>query len=305
MAREARVAASAARQVNDLLPLALSRPRTALTRARTVLAGQPDPGDASVAHQAASIALRDLGDTGAAVSHARAALRLARRTGSAEREADVLASLGLALVYAGRTGAGLAAFEQAVQRTGGVTAARVLVRRGVVLRTLGRFPAALADLRQAVTVLRRSGDQLWTARALDNRGLVYLDLGSTSRADADFAAAAGLFSGLDQELEAAYASHNRAAAAFTAGDLPAALAFLDAAGVSFRALNVPATPVRLDRCEVLLAGGLVADALAEATAGPIWSGPRPVHQAGRSPADRGQLRAGGGSRSWPWTAQAA
>ena len=44
----------------------------------------------------------------------RSALRLARQTGSPEREADVLASLGVALVYAGRTADGLAAFDQSL-----------------------------------------------------------------------------------------------------------------------------------------------------------------------------------------------
>ena len=206
-----------------------------------MLAGRPGPHDASVAHQAASIVLRDFGDAEAGVRESRAALRLARRTGSAEREADVLASLGLALVYAGRTAAGLAAFDQAVQRSTGVLAARVLARRGVVLCTLGRYPAALEDLRHAVVVLRRAGDLLWTARALNNRGLVHLDLGSTSRADADFVSAARLFSEMGQELEAIYAVHNRALVAFASGDLPAALAFLDAATPSFRRLKVPTT----------------------------------------------------------------
>jgi tetratricopeptide (TPR) repeat protein len=217
-----------------------------------------------VAHQAASIVLRDLGDTQAAVRHARASLRQARRAGLAERETDVLSSLGIALVYAGRTAAGLAAFDQAVQRSTGVQAARVLVRRGLVLRTLGRYHAALEDLRRAVVVLRRADDLLWTARALNNRGLVYQDLGSTGRADADFVSAARLFSSMGQELAAAYAVGNRALAAFVSGDLPAALAFLDAASSGFRRLKVPNMAVRVDRCAVLLAAGLITDALAEA-----------------------------------------
>ena len=138
-----------------MLSLALSRPREALARAREVLAGRPGPHEASVAHQVASIVLRELGDTEAAVRESRLALRLARRTGSAERETDVLSSLGIALVYAGRTAAGFAAFETAVQRSTGVTSARVLARRGLVLYTLGRYPAALEDLRYAVSILRR------------------------------------------------------------------------------------------------------------------------------------------------------
>jgi tetratricopeptide (TPR) repeat protein len=259
-------AASGRRDMDDLLVLALSRPREALAKARAALAERPSPYDASVAHQAAAIVLRELGDTQAAILDFRAALRLARQTGSAEREAEVLSSLGVALVYAGRTALGLAAFDQAVQRSIGITAARVLVRRGVALYTLGRYPAALEDLRHAVAVLRRAGDLLWTARALGNRGLVYLGLGSITRADADFVSAARLFSDIGQELEAIFPVANRALASFASGDLPAALAFLDKATAGYRLLKVPTSQLRIDRCAVLLAAGLAADALAEAEA---------------------------------------
>jgi tetratricopeptide (TPR) repeat protein len=266
VAGEARAAASGPRNVDDLLALAMSRPREALATARAVLAGRPGPYDASVAHQASSIVLRELGDTEAGVRESRLALRLARRAESAEREAEVLSSLGLALVFAGRTAAGLAAFETAAQRSTGVLAARVLARRGVVLYTLGRYPAALEDLRHAVVVLRRAGDLLWTARALNNRGLVYLGLGSTSRADADFVSAARLYSEMGQQLEAIHPVANRALAAFASGDLPAALALLDEATPGFQQLKVPTTQLRIDRVAVLLAAGLVSDAMAEAHA---------------------------------------
>jgi hypothetical protein len=101
--------------VDDLLPLALARPHEALAKARALLAGHPGSHAASVAHQVAGIVARDHGDAQEAVRESRAALRLARRAGSAEREADVLATLGTALVVAGRTAAGLVAFDQALQ----------------------------------------------------------------------------------------------------------------------------------------------------------------------------------------------
>jgi tetratricopeptide (TPR) repeat protein len=263
---ETRAATSGTREIDHLLPLALSRPREALARAREVLAGRPGPHEASVAHQVASIVLRELGDTEVAVSESRLALRLARRTGSVERETDVLSSLGLALVFAGRTTAGLASFETAVQRSTGVLSARVLARRGIVLYTLGRYPAALEDLRYAVTALRRAEDTLWTARALNNRGLVYLALGATGRADADFTAASRLFSEMGQELAAVYTVANRTLVAVAAGDLPAALALFDEVTPGFQRLKVPTTQLRIDRCAVLLAAGLTRDALAEADA---------------------------------------
>ena len=53
----------------------------------------------------------------------------------------------------------------------------MLYRRGVVLWTLGRYPAALDDLRRAVSVLQPAGDPVWTARAVNARGVVHLAVG--------------------------------------------------------------------------------------------------------------------------------
>jgi tetratricopeptide (TPR) repeat protein len=219
-----------------------------------------------VAHQAAGIVLREVGDVGAGVRELRSALRLARLTGSREREADVLGSLGVALVYAGRTPNGLAAFDHAIQLSSGLLMGRVLHRRGLVLWTLGRYPAALDDCRRAISVLQRAGDQVWTARALSARGLVYLAMGSPGRADADFVAAGRLYAETDQELAAAHAVLNRGVAASRSGDIPAALSFFDEAAARYRPLNVPTPGLSLDRCYVLVAAGLIGDALAQADA---------------------------------------
>ena len=70
------------------------------------------------------------------------ALRLVRRIGSVKREADVLASLGVALVYAGRTAAGLAAFDRALRISRGALTGQVLHRRSVALLALGRHAEA-------------------------------------------------------------------------------------------------------------------------------------------------------------------
>jgi tetratricopeptide (TPR) repeat protein len=219
-----------------------------------------------VAHQAAGIVLRDTGDVNAGVRELRTALRLARRTDSAEREADVLATLGLALTYARQTTAGLAAFDRALDLSSGALAGRVLHRRGLALWRLGRYATALDDLRRAVRVLQRAHDPVWTPRALNARGLVYLAVGSPDRADADFVAAGRLYADSSQELESIYTVENRALSAFSSGDLPAALALLDEAAARYRPLDVPAPSLRIDRCAVLLAAGLVGDALAEADA---------------------------------------
>ena len=259
-------AGSGPREVDGLLPLALSRPREALTKARVILKGRPDPYEASVAHHAAGIVLREFGDVGAGVSELRDALRMARRTGLAEREADVLGALGVALAYAGQTAAGLAAFDRALRLSRGAQAGHVLHRRGFVMWTLGQHSAALDDTRRAATILRRAGDKLWTARALNVRGLAYLSLGVPGRADADFVAAELLFAQTGQVLESVYVVHNRALVAFALGDLPTALSHFDAAAARYRALDVPVPDLSIDRCAVLLAAGLAGDALAEADA---------------------------------------
>ncbi len=217
-----------------------------------------------MAHQAAGIALRETDDIDAGVRELRSALRLARRTGSAEREADVLGSLGVAFVYAGRTASGLAAFERAVQISSGVLKGRVLHRRGHVFWTLGRNAAALDDFRRAVGMLQRAGDTVWMARALSGRGLVYLAIGSPGRADADFVAAGRLFAETNQDLASVHTVLNRGVAAFRSGDLPAALSFLDEAASRYQLLNVTTPFLSLDRCDVLLAAGLATEALAEA-----------------------------------------
>ena len=229
-----------------------------------MLAGRPDHYESSVAHQAVGIVLREFGDVEAGVRELREALRLARRSGRAEREADVLATLGVALVFIGRTAAGLIALDRAFQRSSGVLAAQVQYRRAMMLYVLGRYPAALDDLRKSAVVLRRAGDLLWTARALNGRAIVHLAMGSTRRADADFAAAGHLFTEAGQELEALYTLQNRGVAAFYSGDLPTALSHLDMASSGYRTLNVSVLSLPIDRCAVLLAAGLAGDALAEA-----------------------------------------
>ena len=91
-----------------LLPLALSRPQDALLAARAVLASRPGPHDASFAHQAVGIVLRDRGDLSAAVTELRKGLRLAHESGRPEREVDVQATLATALAWSGRSREGLA-----------------------------------------------------------------------------------------------------------------------------------------------------------------------------------------------------
>jgi tetratricopeptide (TPR) repeat protein len=248
----------------ELLPLALSRPRDALVQARAVLNASPGPYDASIAHHTIGIVLRDFGSVDSGIRELRTAQRLARASGSRTREADVLASLGAALVLAGRTRSGLATLDAAVEQASGVLAGRILMRRAAALMELGRHREAFSDLGPAITVLRRAGDTVWEARALTYRALFHLTLGSTERADIDIRRAEQLFAAAGQELESAVARHNRGLIAFRSGDLPAALAYLDEAARRQELPGATLADLSADRCAVLLTAGLPGDALQEA-----------------------------------------
>ncbi|WP_405059661.1 CHAT domain-containing tetratricopeptide repeat protein [Kribbella sp. NBC_01505] len=251
----------------DLLPLALSRPHDAIVAARTLLAEAPDAGTASIAHQASGIASRQLGEVDTAIRELRIALRLAEESGLPDREADVLATLGATLGRAGRSKEGLARLDRAVELSRGALAGRVLLRRADVLIVLGRHREALDDLRLAISKLRRSGDQAWEARTLNYRGFIQLKLGGTRQADADFDQAGRLYAAAGQDLEYVETRLNRGWAAFLRGDLPAALQFLAEAEQGYAEVDVVSPDLAIDRCAVLMAAGLTAEALTQADEG--------------------------------------
>ncbi|MFD9094774.1 CHAT domain-containing protein [Streptomyces collinus] len=250
--------------VLELLPMVFADPGEARARADLVLHTGPSPLHASVAHQVLGIWQRDFGDLRIALRHLRRARDLAARAESAEREADVLATLGVALVHAGRTRQGLASFEQGVARGSGHTRARVLYRRAYVWWVLGRHREALEDVRRALPVLRQVRDDIWTARALTLRATVHLALGAVDRAVADFTAAERLWETTGQEHDKADAVESRGLAAFRSGDIPVALRLLDEAEERYAKLGTPTFMLSIRRCEVLMAAGLAPEALAEA-----------------------------------------
>ncbi|MET7733183.1 CHAT domain-containing tetratricopeptide repeat protein [Streptomyces sp. NPDC005402] len=246
--------------------MVFAAPNQALARAEEVLGADPSPLHASVAHQVIGIWQRDWGDLRIALDHLRRARDLAARSESADREADVLAAYGVALVHAGRTRQGLAALERGVEVASGHTRARVLFRRAYASWVLGHHRAALEDVRRAVPVLRQADDVIWTARALTLRATVHLALGAVERADADFAAAEALWDTTGQEHDKADAVESRGLAAYRSGDIPAALRLLDEAQERYAKLGTPTFMLTIRRCEVLMAAGLAPEALAEADA---------------------------------------
>jgi tetratricopeptide (TPR) repeat protein len=252
---------------DELLRLALSRPIDALAEADRLIADGVEARLRSVAYQARAIVVRDGGHFRDAIRQLRRSLRLAHASRDGERVTDVQATLGATLAMAGRTTAGLAALDAAVAASSGQAAGRTLLRRASHLATMGQREQALADLNRSIPLLHRSGDLVWEARARSHRFGVFVNFGQVARAERDLKIAERLFAQTGQELELAFTVHNRADLAVLAGDLPAALAYLDEAESRYARLGSYISDLVFDRCKVLVAAGLANEALAMADAG--------------------------------------
>ncbi|OHV39329.1 MULTISPECIES: CHAT domain-containing protein [Pseudofrankia] len=246
-----------------LLALALSRPLDAVAAASRWLDTSADPCALSVAHQTLGIVARDSGRADEAVAELRAAMRSARACGDPRRLVDVRATMGTTLALNGHTAAGLRQLDAAARHSDGLLGGQVLMRRGAVLGVLGRHDEALRDLGRATTLLRAAGDPMWEGRCRTHRGMSYLALGQTDRAERDFVISERLLTAAGQDLEIAWSWHSRARVAQRRGELPTALRLLDRAAERYAALATSEPELAIDRCNVLLAAGLAADALRE------------------------------------------
>jgi tetratricopeptide (TPR) repeat protein len=251
---------------DKLLALALSRPSEALAAARELLALDPPASQASVAHQTAGVVFREFGDIQEAIEEFKAARRFARKAGDLDRESDVSASLGMALVLAGQPRRGLSVLDALLERSRGVPAGRILIRRANAFYVLGRNAEALRDAQAAVALLAGAGDLVWESRAVHWRAAVYLAMGDIERADRDYARVETLYAECGQQVEYASARQERGVAAHVRGDLPTALAHLDHAQTLYDRLGIFAADLAVNKCTVLLAAGLAWDALNEVNA---------------------------------------
>lgn len=243
-----------------LIELALSHPAECRERVLSQIRREQSKTPSYVL-QALGLAERELGNIGAGVRHLQAAVRVADAGEDRRRRADVRASLATTLTLAGRTDAAVELLDAASELADGLAAARVDVRRGAVLWDLGRYDDALAVLQQCIGVLRTHNDTIWEGRALANRAVVHLQCGADQRAESDLERAIELFESSGQQVESARAWWNRAWLRYRSGDLPGALELLLTASHRFYEHSTAEPSLEVDRCLVLLAAGLHADAL--------------------------------------------
>ncbi|GAB3852780.1 hypothetical protein GCM10028801_04300 [Nocardioides maradonensis] len=229
--------------MDDLLDLAIERPREARARAEATLESNPDHRSRSVAEQALAIVLRDSGDLDAALTRIRVALAAATACGEANREADVRATLAGTLLYAGRSAAALRELEIASSLADGEVLAKVQLRRAVLLLMVDRHAEALPAAEEARRLLARSGNPLWEARACICVAGAEERLGRMASADTHLRQAVDLLARVGATGEMASAYSNLAEVAVLRGDVARGLAHYAEAVRLYRAAGAT---VRVD-----------------------------------------------------------
>jgi len=255
-------AQSAAQAALDLVQ---HDPRAALSQAARALSlarREQNRAAQSMSHRARGLAARELGDLGGALAALHAAVRVASLAGLDGIAAQARMSRAFVLLTLGRIQAALRDANAAVAGTQGLDRARALAQQGLILQRAGRLDHALAVYAVALPALRRHHDELWEARLRNNRAALHAFRGHPARARADITRAGQLHAAAGRTLAQASNRWNLGVIEGLHGDIPAALAALDAAAEEYRKGGWPMASLLMDKGEVLLSAGLYAEALA-------------------------------------------
>lgn len=191
----------------------------------------------------------------------------------------VLVTLAMVRAELGHVADGLRILDQLEPVATGQLRGLVLSQRGLLRLRAGRVIEALRDLDAAVPLQPAGSADL--AVSLLNRGWLHLAIGNLQLARRDMEECARLAAPADRAVLSARVRHNLGYLAFLAGDLPTALAEMDAAHARSVALTPsgrapdPDPVYHLDRARVLFVAGLLAEAdadLVEAAAGFVQLG---------------------------------
>ncbi len=249
-------------EAQEVLRTLFVDPDAAQARARDELIPAADPVVSSIGHQVLGIVLRDRGLVEEALVELRRSLRLARRSGDRERQADARATIGASLAVAGRVRAGLEQLDRAAREVEGVSRARVLYRRAWILdQMLADFEGSAADLGEATAAFERAGDRMWQAGALNLEGLALARSGDLSGARRAFEESGRVATELGDLSHLATTVHNTGWVGYLAGDLPLAFERYAEAAAIFDEIEMTNVELVVDQCDAYLAGGLADDAL--------------------------------------------
>jgi CHAT domain-containing protein len=141
------------------------------------------------------------------------------------------------------------------------------VQLALIEQRAGAPAAALVAYASALPQLQRHHDKVGEARLRNNRGILNAYRGQATAAERDLVRAAELWDELGRGVMAAEARWNLGFAAGLRGDLVTALQRFETAGAQLDAAGALRGMSFLDRCQVLLAAGLIDDARTAIDAG--------------------------------------
>lgn len=252
--------------VDELRRLAEERhvdPARVLEQARQLLAGDRDAAVRATVHWVIGLSLHELGRGKDAITSYRRSVAESSAAGLVDAEALARASLAYSLMTRGDA----AGSQRAIAAARAVAPASV---RGVVeslhavcLARSGRLDEAMAAYQRALRFLEAVDDRPSIARLRLNRGILHAYQGRSDAALEDLAEAERLSVECGLPVLTAMAAHDTGFVHGRRGSVPEALAAFERVEHAYHALGRPArlsAVLEGDRCEVLLAAGLVAEA---------------------------------------------
>jgi tetratricopeptide (TPR) repeat protein len=256
--------ADLAAEADRLVGVEPRRARQVAARAAIAAHAAGDAVAEAAAYRADALAALALGRQVEATQAIQRAVRIAERAGESAAAGEARVTLAVMLYRQGHTASALRQLDRAETQLDGLLVGRLLMQRGLILQECGRESEALAAYREAVPVLRAAGDISRLARLHNNRGNLHVLRGALASGYQDLTTAYRLYRELGLESMAADAVANLGFLSARRGDVPEALARYDAAEAVHRRLGKPNPELLLDRCEALLAVGLVDEARATA-----------------------------------------
>lgn len=250
-------------RAQEALDIARADPRRAVAMATLSGARAIESGDlpaANVSERALGLAAVHIEDLDSAVRHLRRSIELARRASSTRLAAQARVSLAGALSRQGRPAHALLEIDAALPSLAPEHRSRALAQRATVLWHLGRREEALDHFRAALRDMRRVGDLVGVQRVLNNRAVLLIYAGALAAAERDLHESERICDDLDLPLPAANVQENLVLLYRRAGDVPAALQHLATAQRLYEALSVPTGSLSVERSELLLSVGLLAEA---------------------------------------------
>jgi CHAT domain-containing protein/Tfp pilus assembly protein PilF len=189
------------------------------------------------------------------------AVKAAAEAGLLRREAEARQSLAFVLLQTEEPDEALRQLDAALERPEDEQIVALMhSQRALLLMRLGRYDQALAESDTALESCAKAGLDIHLTHVHANRGIVFSYLGQFSRAEAELGRALALCESQGSQLGVAQVTHNLGFLAARRGDVPEALRLYDDALARYRKLGVATYVLFIDRCEVLMAANLLAEA---------------------------------------------